>query len=109
MYDSLGKCNICKKEYTSTHVEAMPGVTVYVCQHCMEKTKNNFIWLCMGCGKVYIRPKKQVISRIKDSELKRAFLLCEDMLIVQGIDACIECDPEMIREYMDSLQTAAEC
>lgn len=91
------------------HVEVMPGVCVYVCQMCLEKARDNFIWLCMSCGQSYIKPKKLVISRLKDMELKRAYMICEDMIIVQGIDACVACDPETILAYMDSLHTAAEC
>jgi len=109
MYEPLAQCNVCKKEYTSLHVEVMPGVTVHVCQGCLEKAKTNFIWICMGCGKSYMRPKALVISKLKDQELKRAYMLCEDMVIVQGIDACIECDPETILAYMESVHSAVEC
>jgi hypothetical protein len=56
----------------------------------------------MSCGSVYIRNKKLVIERITDNELKRAYLLCQDMQIIQGIDMCIECDPEGILFYMDN-------
>jgi len=96
------KCNVCKHEYTSTHVEAMPGIKVYVCSTCLEAAKYNFIWICMSCGSVYIRNKKLVIERITDNELKRAYLLCQDMQIIQGIDMCISCDPEGILFYMDN-------
>ncbi|RJQ52520.1 MAG: hypothetical protein C4526_07995 [Nitrospiraceae bacterium] len=109
MFEEHAKCNICKKEYTSTHVEVSPGTIVYVCQSCLDMAKTNFIWLCMGCGKAYIRPKQLVINRLKDPELKKAYMLCEDMVIVQGIDVCIECDPETISAYMGSLHTAVEC
>ncbi|RJQ20587.1 MAG: hypothetical protein C4560_04650 [Nitrospiraceae bacterium] len=103
------KCTICKKEYTSTYAEAMPGIKIYVCESCLEAAKNNFIWICMSCGQVYIRPKKLVISRLRDSELLKAYLLCEDMQIIQGIDVCIECDPEGILRYMDTQKMAMEC
>ena len=62
----------------------------------------------MNCGKVYLRPKKLVIERLKDVELKKAYLLCEEMQIIQGIDVCIECDPEGIMNYMDT-QKMATC
>ncbi len=109
MKDAHGQCNICKKEYTSKHVEVMPGTVVYVCSQCVEKAKDNFIWLCMNCGKSYIRPKDLVINKIKNYELKRAYMLCEDMLIIQGIDMCIACSPERIVEYMETHQAAKEC
>ncbi|GBD96058.1 MAG TPA: hypothetical protein ENG83_15105 [Nitrospirae bacterium] len=99
--NKLQKCNVCKHEYTSIHTEVIPGVKVYVCDNCLEAAKHNFIWICMGCGTVYIRNKKLVIERITDNELKRAYLLCQDKQIIQGIDMCIKCDPEGILNYMD--------
>jgi hypothetical protein len=82
----------------------MPGVKIYVCENCLDTAKYNFIWICMNCGKVYIRPKELVIKRIKDFELKRAYLLCANMQIIQGIDMCIECDPEGIINYMNKME-----
>lgn len=106
--NKMEQCTICKHEYTSTHTEVTPGVNLYVCDTCLEAAKHNFIWICMSCGKVYLRPKKLVIERTKDVELKRAYMLCEDMQIIQGIDMCIECDPEGIMEYMET-QKMASC
>lgn len=101
------RCNICKKEYTSNHAEVTPGVHIYVCMNCLEKAKTNFIWICMGCGKTYLRPKELVIARTKNLELKRAYMLCEDMQIIQGIDMCIACEPqEIIIRYVDSQKMA---
>ncbi|MEJ2697774.1 MAG: hypothetical protein P8013_14140 [Candidatus Sulfobium sp.] len=37
---------------------------------------------------------------IKDPALRRAYASCEDRQIVQGIDVCIECDPQGILKYM---------
>ena len=102
------QCTICKHEYTSIYTEVTAGIKIYVCNTCLEAAKHNFIWVCMSCGKVYLRPKKLVIERTQDVELKRAYMLCEDMQIVQGIDICIECDPEGIMEYMES-QNMASC
>ncbi len=99
------KCNICKHEYTSIHTEAMPGIKIYVCNNCLETAKHNFIWICMSCGTVYIRNKKLVIKRITDNELKRAYLICQDTQIIQGVDMCIECDPEGIRYFMHIKKT----
>jgi hypothetical protein len=63
----------------------------------------------MTCGKVYIRPKELVINRIKDLELKRAYMLCQDMIVIQGIDMCIVCDPGRILDYIEMNQSAMEC
>ena len=109
MYDKHKQCNICKEEYTSLHVEAAPGIVVYVCESCMEKAKDNFIWICVSCGIAYLRPKQMVINRVRDHELKRAYMLCEDMQIIQGIDMCITCSPEEILNYMEENQFAMEC
>jgi len=105
----LEKCTVCRQEYTSTHTEAAPGVTIYVCKACLEAAKYNFMWICMNCGKVYLRPKKLVINRLKDEEIKRAYIICEDMQIIQGIDICMTCDPEGIFNYMESQKIAVEC
>ncbi|MEN8263831.1 MAG: hypothetical protein ABFR82_10235 [Nitrospirota bacterium] len=100
MSDSLGQCNICKKEYTTTHVEAKPGVQIYVCPNCLEKSKDNFIWVCTNCGKSHSRPKKMILNRLAHSGLENANLLSEGVPLIQGIDICIECDPEGILEYV---------
>ena len=99
------QCDICGEEYTSVNVEVVPGVKIYVCGACLEAAKHNFIWICMNCGKVYIRSKKLVINRIKDVGLKRAYLLCMDMRIIQGIDMCVRCDPEGVMNYMNVQKT----
>jgi hypothetical protein len=109
MNDGFGRCNICKDKYTQQHVEVAPDTVVYVCSECIEKARDNFIWLCLTCGKPYIKPKQLVISRIKDLELKRAYMLCEDMLIIQGIDMCIACSPELILDYVEMHETVMEC
>jgi hypothetical protein len=103
------RCSICRKEYTSMHAEASPGVLIYVCEKCLEAAKHNFIWICMNCGKVYLRPKKMVIDRLLNEELKRAYMICEDMQLIQGIDICITCSPEGIFNYMESQKMAMEC
>jgi hypothetical protein len=105
----LEQCSICRNEFTSTHIEATPGVIVYVCENCLEAAKDNFIWICMNCGKVYLRPKALVIKNIENAEMKRAYLLCEDMQIIQGIDMCIECDPQGIMNYLRTVRTGMEC
>ena len=102
-------CTICKKEYTSIHSEAAPGEKIHVCNNCLETAKHNFIWICMSCGKVYLRPKKLVMERLNNFELKQAYAQCEDMQIIQGIDICVECDPEGILNYMEVQKSAMEC
>ena len=103
------KCTICRKEYTSLHAEVMPGIHIHVCESCLEAAKHNFVWVCMNCGKAYLRPKKLVLGRLKDEELKRAYMICEDMQIIQGIDICVSCDPDGIFNYMESQKMAMEC
>lgn len=109
MNESFGLCNICKDKYTLTRVEVASETYVYVCSECIEKAKDNFIWMCMTCKKVYIRPKKLVISKVKDHELKKAYMLCEEMLIIQGIDMCIACNPDRMMEYMEMQHVAMDC
>lgn len=108
VYNKLKKCDICKDEYTSIHTEVAQGMNIYVCNTCLEAAKYNFIWICMNCGKVYLRNKKLVLARMKNNELRRAYLLCMDMQIIQGIDMCIDCDPEGILFYMD-IEKISKC
>jgi len=96
----FGKCNVCKENYTSTHCEPLPGQVIYVCNDCLEKAKTHFIWICMNCGTVHMRNKKMVINNLKDQGLRRAYMICENMQIIQGIDMCISCDPEGIVDYV---------
>ncbi len=105
----LDNCSICKEEYTSNHIEATPGLKIYVCDNCFDAAKYNFIWICLSCGKVYIRPKALVIRNIKDHDLKRAYILCQDKEIIQGIEMCIECDPDGIVNFLRSETVGMEC
>ena len=109
MKESAGKCNICKDTYTKTYAPVSKGKVIYVCGECTEKAKDNFIWLCTHCGKSYLSLKHLVIYRIKDHELKRAYMLCEDKQMIQRIDTCISCNPEKLLNYMERQQVALEC
>jgi len=40
-----------------------------------------------------------VINSLRDQGLKKAYMLCEGMQIIQGVDICISCDPQGILEY----------
>lgn len=103
MFDLLNRidqCSICGHEYTSIHVEAAPGLRIYLCESCLEAASYNFIWICLNCGKVYMRPKEFMIGKCPDPVLKRAYALCRDLKIIQGINICIECDPEGIMNYV---------
>lgn len=110
--NARGVCGICKEEPTTINAEVTPGVRIYVCEKCLESAKKNFIWLCVHCGSVFIRPKSIVLNRLKDPELRRAYLQCEDMQIIQGIDRCIECDPLQVMETVAASQrkmNAGQC
>ena len=109
MNESVGKCNICKEVYTATRVEMEPEVSIFICADCIEKARDHFIWLCITCGKTYIKPKDLVINKVKDHELKKAYMLCEDMRLIQGIDMCVACRPERIIEYMEMQYSGMEC
>ena len=109
MHDAVGKCNICNNAYTETSVDIDTEYAIFVCADCIGEAKDNFIWLCITCGKTYIKPKDLVINKIKDHELKKAYMLCQDLQIIQGIDTCIACHPERIIEYMELQYADIEC
>jgi hypothetical protein len=98
--DKKELCHLCRNSSTTIHAEISPGQHIIVCGKCLETAKQNFIWVCMQCGNVYIRPKSLVLSRLKDPELRRAYGRCMDMQLIQGIDRCIECDAEGIKEFV---------
>ncbi len=102
MFNSLEQCHLCRNEYTSMHVEVKPGVLVYACSSCLEKTKDSFIWVCVNCGKAYFRPKDMVRSRLENDGLEKAALLCDGAQLIMGIEICIDCDPQGILEYVQS-------
>ena len=99
-------CNVCKREYTSFHFEARPGLKVYVCKDCLDSARSNFIWICLNCGISYHRPKELVMGRMHDYGIKEASFLYENQ-IIQGIEACIHCNPELIFEYSDKRRECA--
>ncbi len=107
LHNKLEECTVCRQEYTSVHAEAMPGVHIYICESCLEAAKFNFIFICMGCGRVYIRPKAEMIRRLRDPELRRAYTEHMNESIIQGIDRCINCDPAGILNYV--MPTAMDC
>lgn len=90
------------------HVEIRPGLFVYACSSCMAKAKDNFIWICVSCGKSYFRPKKAVLSRLEGYGLANASVLCDGIQLIMGIDICIECDPQGIVEYVNNEYTELE-
>jgi len=104
--NSKQKCHVCREEWTTIHAEIAPGRHVFLCEKCLETAKQNFIWICMHCGNVYIRPKSLVLKRLHDPALKRAYLECEDLQIIQGIDRCIECDAESVAEFVAGAKSA---
>ena len=95
----LSECNICKREYTSTHFEVRPGFAVYVCQDCLEYSEDNFVWICLNCGASYRRPKEAVINRMNGNRPKNTTLLLKSR-IIQGLNECVACNPRMIWESM---------
>ncbi len=101
-------CNICRKEYTSVFFEAMPGVKIFTCQDCIKAAKDNFIWICLGCGESYLRPKKLVMKRRNGYSMKEAFLL-EETQLIQGIYMCIKCRPAEILGYMKAKEKQPSC
>ncbi len=97
-----GICLVCREALTTIKADVEGGRQIFVCEKCLETTRQNFIWICLGCGNVFIRPKSIVLARLTDPRLKKAYYLCEELQIIQGIDRCIECDPEGIMEAMSA-------
>jgi hypothetical protein len=63
----------------------------------------------MSCGIVYLRPKKLMLEKLNDPQLFKAYLECEDMQIIQGIDSCIKCAPENIINTLNKGKMIGHC
>ena len=79
-------CTICNDTYTDMHTEIRPGVDIYVCEDCVEAARYNFIWLCLHCGRAFLRPKKTSIDN--------------GAPVIQAIEMCHKCDPNGTERYM---------
>ncbi len=101
--DRISMCNVCKREYTSFHFEVRRGLKVYICPDCLDSAKSHFIWICLNCGNSYRRSKEVVMGRIYDYGIKEASFLYENQ-IIQGIEGCINCNPELIMKYSEKLR-----
>jgi len=95
----MNQCIVCKTGWTECSVK-IDGVDVAVCHTCLNMSKRNFIFICMGCGAVHIRDKDEMIARASD-EIKRAYATCYDMQLIQGINKCVSCDPVGIVDTME--------
>ncbi len=90
-------CSICKEDYAVLRDRTVDGKDICVCDRCLEvKARRNFVWICLGCRSVYLRPKTLVIDRTDDDELKGLLRQLLDTSVIQGIERCVACDPERI-------------
>lgn len=88
-------CGLCGTGFASIHAEVIGGTEIFACEECLEKAaRHNFIWLCLQCRKVYLKPKKLVIEQIGDMELRAWYLRCMNDRLVQGIDRCAVCESQ---------------
>lgn len=88
-------CGLCGGGYTSIHVEVIGGIEVYTCESCLEKAaRSNFIWLCLQCRRVFLKPKKLVIEQAGDMELRAYDLRYMNEQVIQGVDRCASCECE---------------
>jgi hypothetical protein len=108
LFNKIDQCIVCRHEYTSTHVEALPGLSIHVCETCLESARYNFVWICLSCGRVYMRSKALMMKRAKNPALEQAFALYIRRPIIQGLDICIECDPQGILNCVNPATVAPE-
>lgn len=82
---------------------------VFVCENCLEAANDNFIFICIHCGQVYLREKHLFLEKINDPQLFQAYLDCKDLRIIQGIDRCMQCDPASISFNLKQRKVAGNC
>ena len=80
-----------------------------MCENCLEAAKDNFVFICMNCGEVFLRAKDLFLEKINIPELFQAYLDCRDLQIIQGLDRCIKCDTERISGYLISKKMTGNC
>lgn len=92
---SVRLCSICKEDYAVLRGQSVAGNDICVCDRCLEvKALRNFVWICLSCRRIYLRPKKMVIARTDDDELKIAYRSLLHTAVIQGLESCLACDPE---------------
>lgn len=91
-------CSICREQLATNKAEVLPGRLLFVCDKCRDMAKQNFIWICMHCGSVHFRPKSVVRVLLSDPVLKQAYDDCREEQLIQGIDRCMDCDPESMTD-----------
>jgi hypothetical protein len=100
VHRELRSCQICGNHETAMHVDLGHGNLIYVCGPCLQKARNNFIWICLHCGKTYERPKEEVLKRLEAYGVDNACLMCSGEHLIFGIEECIECDPQGILDHV---------
>jgi len=108
MENHLELCTVCNDVYTAIHTEIEPGLKIYVCEDCVEAARYNFIWLCLHCGRAYLRPKKIFVNDMNEALIK-AYKLCGESKVIQVIEMCEKCDPNGTERYMKIPITNMEC
>jgi len=97
-------CTICNDVYTPLYTEVEPGLNIYICEDCIEAARYNFIWLCIHCGRAYLRPKKGMINAVTGEEQAH-----EENKVIQVIGMCHKCDPNGTERYMKLEIINMEC
>lgn len=104
----ISECTICKYDYTSSCLEVMPGIKIYVCERCLESARDNFVWICLNCGQSYLRPKKTIMERRNGYDIREARILARTR-IIQGLSMCIQCKPHSIMAYVKKEAQRSKC
>lgn len=97
-------CSICNDVYTAAHTEIEPGVNIYVCEDCVEAARYNFIWLCLHCGRAFLRPKNTAAGKMEEK-----FIFSDENKVIQTINMCHKCDPNGTERYMKLEVVNMEC
>lgn len=79
-------CSLCGIEKTSIHTQDVGGFVLYACKNCLELTKDNFVWYCIKCKRVWYKDKEATLEL--DDMLEEA----KDLNLVMAIDSCVNCE-----------------
>lgn len=99
------KCSICKQNETEINCEinltdeGLPYKhTIYVCEPCLERAKDNLIFVCINCLSTFERNKENTIIKLsksnnpEDKEILYGLMQMRFEQVITGVSSCPKCD-----------------
>lgn len=87
-------CSICKEDHALLE-KREPDGDVCICDRCRESVaRDNFIWICLSCRKVYLESKQLFLERERDPDTRRYYRDVIAECVIHGLETCLQCSAE---------------